>query len=272
MAMFLEQILKQALWPLRSARQRIKRTTITKDPCVVVHDVESLENYMHEHLDRMGMTFEQWMTKFGRGMYLSRNMIMLDLLMPLQPRRVLEFACAGGYLASLLLDRLPYIQKYVCSNFSSQMLDYTKSQLAGYGNCEVALLDADVGRSSDMSADRISAFDTFVTTSFEHIQFDRELIQHMPAGSNFVFSVALFDDPEHFRVFNNKHQIRRRYNDLLDIAEIQLNAEANKAIVSAKVRSVPTRNRLFGITHLPLLYNSAFGWPRSCSELEGQEG
>ena len=173
---------------------------------------------------------------FGGGLYRSRNREILSLISPLRPRRVFEFACAAGFLAEMLLDHVDSIEEYVCSNFSQRMLDYTTKQLEDRAKCRVLRVDADVVRSGDMRQLRVAAYDTFITTSFEHIRFDRELIEELPVGSNFVFSVALFDDPEHFRVFENEDQLRSRYGDLLAITAVRLNQQSNKAVVAATVR------------------------------------
>jgi hypothetical protein len=211
---------------------------LTKDPGDVIHEAAALEAYLDRMLRAEGITsFEQYVAMFGQGMYRSRNQEILEMVRRLQPRRIFEFACAGGFLAELLLDGVDSIEEYVCSNFSTRMLDYTANQLRGRDKCRVLPVDADVVRSEDMRGQRVAGYDTFITTSFEHIRFDRELIGELPVGANLVFSVALFDDPEHFRVFENEAQLRSRYGDLLAIDTVRYNPEANKAVVAAKVRA-----------------------------------
>lgn len=39
--------------------------------------------------------------------------------------------------------------------------------------------------------DNILLFDTIITISFEHIQFDRELIRELPEGAKFYFFCSL---------------------------------------------------------------------------------
>jgi len=209
---------------------------ITKDPRDVVHEPEALEAYLDDMFLAENSSFEQWVAMFGQAFYRTRNHEILSLVAPLRPKKIFEFACAGGFLAELLLSQIGTIEHYVCSNFSKRMLEYTRSQLSGYPKCVVLFADADVFRSEHMRAHRLAEYDTFITTSFEHIQFDRELIQQLPSGANLVFSVALFDDPEHFRVFQDEAQLRSRYGDLLAITYVGKNLEANKAVVAAKVR------------------------------------
>jgi hypothetical protein len=209
----------------------------SKPPSDVVHRQEALETYLDQMFEREGLTFETWAAMFGQGFYQNRNELILDLIRPLAPVRVFEFACAGGFLAQLLLSELPTIEAYTCSNFSPRMIEYTRRQLAEHRKCEVKLIDADVTRSDDMNRAALSPYDVFITTSFEHIQFDRELIARLPPATHFVFSVTGFDDPEHFRVFSSEEEVRTRYSDVLHIRHITHNQEANKFVVLARTHN-----------------------------------
>ncbi len=82
----------------------------------------------------------------------------------------------------------------------------------------------------------LQSYDTFVTTSFEHIQHDRDLISALPPAATFVFSVACFDDPEHFRVFRRPQQLRARYDDLLEIESIWINPQRSKMVAATRRR------------------------------------
>ena len=165
---------------------------ITKDPRDVIHDIGALEEYLDRYMASKNLTFARWVERFGEGFYRDRNALLADLASPLKPRRVLEFACAGPFLAELLVARVPTIEKYTCSNFSRRMLDYCASRLDNDPRFDVALMDADLARSNDMHRERLRDYDMIVTTSLEHIELDRELIDQCPAGSAFVFSVAMF--------------------------------------------------------------------------------
>ncbi len=206
---------------------------ITKDPRQVVHEVDALEEYMDRYLRTAQLTFEEWARTFGEGSYRERNLIILDLAARLRPRNVLEFASAGPFLARLLLDNVPSIEKYTCSNFSKRMVEFTAAQLADRPRCVAALIDADVRRSSDMHGANLQGYDMFITTSLEHIELDRELIDQFPIGAAFVFSVAQFDDPEHFRVYQTLADVESRYADLLQIVEARETRDGNKLAVAA---------------------------------------
>jgi glycosyltransferase involved in cell wall biosynthesis len=205
---------------------------IEKDPRQVIHSVAALEHYLDQYLETTGLTFEQWVHTFGQGSYRDRNVMMLEVTLALRPRNVLEFACAGPFLARLLVERIPSIERYTCSNFSPRMVDFLAAQLAGEPRCSVALIDADVRRSPDMHRDRLQGYDTFVTTSLEHIQFDRELVEELPIGSIFVFCVARFDDPEHFRIYETLADVQSRYADLLRIVDARQMSDGQKLVVA----------------------------------------
>ena len=210
-----------------------------KDIKNVVRGVEALEAYLDRMFIAEGLTFNSWMASFGAGSYRARNEVVLSMVIKLRPRRVFEFACAGGHLAELILSQVPSIAHYVCSSFSPRVVAHAQSQLASQRKCKVQLADADVLRSTDMDAARLESYDLLLTTSFEHIQLDRELVGHFPAGAAFVFSVALFDDPEHFRVFADDTELRSRYDDILEIKDIVVTADRRKAVVGTRVPGEP---------------------------------
>ena len=202
----------------------------TKDAREVLYEAQALERYLDEYFAAEHVTFEQWVQRFATGFYKERNGLILDLVEPLRPRSVLEFACAGPFLAQLLVENIDTIEQYTCSNFSTRMVEYCAASLKKYRGCKAVSLDADVRRSMDMHRDRLVGYDLFVTTSLEHIQFDKELVGELPIGAAFVFSVACFDDPEHFRVFETVEDIKERYAPLLRILDVRMNAEASKLV------------------------------------------
>ncbi len=206
---------------------------IDKDPRQVIHSAAALEQYLDQYFKTTGLTFEAWAQTFGEGSYRDRNLMILDVSAPLRPRNVLEFACAGPFLARLLVENIPSIERYTCSNFSARMVEFSAARLADQPRCSVALLDADVTRSPDMHRDHLQPYDTFVTTSLEHIQFDRELVGELPIGSAFVFCVARFDDPEHFRIYETLADVQSRYANLLRIVEARETRDGQKLVVAA---------------------------------------
>ena len=207
---------------------------IVKNRQQVIHESHALEDYLDRYFTSTGTTFEQWVERFRDGFYRERNDLILELAQPLAPKAVLEFACAGPFLAELLAARISTIERYTCSNFSERMVEYCSAALRDLENCDTAVIDADVHRSPDMRRDRLAGYDLFVTTSLEHIEFDRELIDEMPLGSNFLFSVATFDDPEHFFVFESPDDVSQRYAGLLRITSVRATSDGNKYVVSSE--------------------------------------
>lgn len=211
-------------------------------PRNVVHEIAALENYLDEYLKSAGLTFEQWIEMFGGGFYAQRNAVIVNLLKPLRPKRIFEFACAGGFLAKLILESIEGIEQYVCSNFSDRVVAYCEHQLAEFSNCRVKLIDANTMRSDDIMTEHLEQYDVILTTSFEHIEHDRTLIDQFPKNSYFAFCVAGFDDPEHFRIFASPEDIKKRYHDLLEIKSITIIGEHDQKFVAlSRVRSSASR-------------------------------
>lgn len=187
----------------------------------VIGDPDRLERYLDDFLRDSGQTFDSWVERFGQGFYCARNQAVLDLLRPLNPKRIFEFACAGGFLAKLLLDEISGIERYECSNFSHRMVEYCRRQLNDYPNCDTSFVNADLGSSADMRDKRLGEYDVFLTTSFEHIEHDIELIKALPPGRIFLFGVAGFDDPEHYRYFTGEKEVLDRYAKHLSILRVE---------------------------------------------------
>ncbi len=78
----------------------------------------------------------------------------------------------------------------------------------------------------------------------EHIDKDREVIQHWRSGCNVVCSVPNFLDPTHVRLFKDEKEITARYGDLIEISSFQ------------RLRNVPWR----GLT--PRQYFRRVRWAR----------
>jgi hypothetical protein len=133
------------------------------------------------------------------------------------------------------------------------VIAYCEEQLRGFSACEVRLLDADVVRSRDMEHVALTDYDTFLTTSLEHIKHDQELIRRLPENRHFVFGVAGFDDPEHFRVFSRPEEIKDRYGHLLSIFSIaSLGEEDRKFVVLSKTGRGPFAEGVPGGGRIPL--------------------
>ncbi len=215
--------------------KRAALSPLEKHPGEVIHDQRALDAYLDAYFASEGITFEHWLTRFSKEPYESRNRAIVNAVREYTPRRVFEFACAAGFLAEVILEGCPGIEQYTISNFSPRMVTATRRQLERFACCDVRLIDAE-DRDNAMNPVELQTYDTFITTSFEHIQHDIALIESLPRGSAFVFSVAGFDDVEHFRVFTDQRQIHARYAHVLDIAHIWLNKDRSKMVVASRRR------------------------------------
>ena len=142
--------------------------------------------------------------KFGEGTYRERNDILVSLLAPRAPRRVLEVAAAGGHLARRVVESCPSVETYVVSNLSKRMLAY----------CRETLADLPIVQVQEINAETLKDFqgcDTFLTTSLEHLEFDQRLIRRVPEGVTVGLSITTFDDIAHYRVLKTETDIRARY-------------------------------------------------------------
>eukprot|EP00928_Gymnodinium_smaydae_P099724 TRINITY_DN9595_c0_g1_i2.p1 TRINITY_DN9595_c0_g1~~TRINITY_DN9595_c0_g1_i2.p1 ORF type:complete len:312 (+),score=31.71 TRINITY_DN9595_c0_g1_i2:90-1025(+) len=174
----------------------------------------------------------------------KRNMVMVDVLAKLRPRRVLEWAGYGGFFVQAMLTHemlRNQVKHWVHVELSSGALDYS-----------VFLLQNDTlirserrcrsGRASGHLVN-LEKFDTFVAASFGHFILDLEFLQILPPQSRFVFSVKNYGHRLGVRYFNNVQEIYNRYARYLDINEVQevpqkwnLWKRRTKFVVSSRVR------------------------------------
>jgi len=186
----------------------------------------------------MGFTLSEYMAMFGGPEYAVRNAIITAMMAGAEPAptRVLELACACGFLAEMVMKRFPKVE-YTCTNFSPLYLQYTEAQLDHYPKCCVLPVNADVDTNKDLNEDNFKPYDTVVCTSLEHLKNDLGLIVEIPSGTRFYFSVNNIFQPGHFRAFDDADEVRERYEDLLDIQNIvTVPRYFNFYIVSSVVR------------------------------------
>ncbi len=177
---------------------------------------------------------------YGQGIYHYRNVMLTEMIKGagLEPINIFEMACSYGFLAQMILEKCS-VSRYVCSNFSKQVFDYTEKQLNVNEDTRVsvALIDAnDIPFKNLASYPSIRNF-TVVCTSFEHLEHDREIIDLFPEGAHFFFSVPDFTSKGHFRYFNSTEEICQRYEDLLNIVEcIQVGVNYAKKYVVHSIK------------------------------------
>ena len=178
---------------------------------------------------------------YGQGIYNYRNVILTEMIKGagLEPVNVFELACSYGFLARMILEQCS-VFRYVCSNFSKQVFDYTEKQLNVGKDTRVCveLIDAnDIPSKWLISYPSISINFIIICTSLEHLEKDRKIIKSFPEGVHFFFSVPDFPAKAHFRFFRNEDEIYQRYEGLLDIIEcIQIQADHVKKYVIHSIK------------------------------------
>lgn len=153
---------------------------------------------------------------YRKGIYDRRGRYLLNMLIEggEPPRRIIELACSYGWLGKLILDNTS-VERYLCTNFSQPVIEYTERQ--NIEGMEVRKMDAYevINRPQEFSE-----FDTFICTSLEHLERDRELVEAIPSGRRFLFGVPNFGSPSHFRYFRRRQDVIDRYKDLLTFEEL----------------------------------------------------
>jgi hypothetical protein len=160
---------------------------------------------------------------YGQGIYHYRNIVLTEMIKGagLEPVNAFELACSYGFLAQMILEECS-VSRYVCSNFSKQVFDYTEKQLNVDKDIRVIvkLINAnDVAFKHSVSYPPISRNFIIICTSLEHLENDRKIIKSFPEGVHFFFSVPDFPAKTHFRFFRNEDEIYQRYEDLLRVIE-----------------------------------------------------
>jgi hypothetical protein len=186
----------------------------------VVHDIISYEEFILNACKRKNLPPSEFLKRYGSRHYQERNQIIVDLLKKQNVKTIFEFACSMGYLADKILSNIPNIEKYTCTNFSPLILEFVSNQLKCYKNAELKLVDVDVTRSDTLKNEKLSEYDCILTTSFEHIQYDFELLNVLPKNKYFLFVVPTLICPEHFRTFDSPDEIKERYQKHLNIINI----------------------------------------------------
>lgn len=126
---------------------------------------------------------------------------------------VIELGCGSGQLAEYLADQ--EITKYLGVDFSEEGLKIAREGCSQ----KFAPYDLSEGIVKLLSKEKIDTKEPlcFVATEvLEHIEKDLELIDQIPGGHQFVFSVPEFSCEGHVRYFTCADEVFRRYGHLLE--------------------------------------------------------
>ncbi len=145
-------------------------------------------------------------TPFLRPVSESPYIDMYRAVTALVPRgsSVVELGCGAGQLAEMVRRRCG---RYIGLDFSPRMIEQAQMHVMG-GDFRLA----------DLRTDPIPVAETYIATEvLEHLADDRGLLESLPVGATVIFSVPSFDSESHIRLFPNRGDARRRYEDLLTI-------------------------------------------------------
>lgn len=150
---------------------------------------------------------------YTKSTYYALFRAVVQKLRETQARRVLEVGCGSGMLAQMILDELPGID-YRGFDFSR-----TGVERAGRRTGEADRFFVGDARSA---APYREDYDTVVCTEvLEHIEDDLGAVRQWRPGVTCVCSVPNFPYSGHVRFFRNESEVRARYGDSLEIANIR---------------------------------------------------
>lgn len=123
---------------------------------------------------------------------------------------VMDIGCGTGDLAS-------YIYQYIGFDFSEEAIKIAKNKHENieHDNCDFFVGDA---YNKDIYNEHNYMNVWTAIEVLEHLD-DLKIIDNIPSGKIFIFTVPSFDDPAHLRTYTEEI-VRERYKDLLDIIEI----------------------------------------------------
>lgn len=153
---------------------------------------------------------------YNSGAYETRNIELSKTINSHDVKRIVEFAGCEGNLAKHILEN-DKIEKYYFSDFSLFAIMYAKDILWGDNRVFFEQIDADRQYTKLHGMD----YDTFVCTSFEHLENDLKIINILKPGTMVFLSLPNFDTKGHVRFFRNREDIIDRYSFFMDIIEIK---------------------------------------------------
>lgn len=169
----------------------------------IAHPKGSLKMYEESNVD---------IEMYNKTIYDERNSVIINMLKEIKtPLNIFEFAASYGFLALKIYDNILF-NTYTASNFLLEAVEYMRHQIGDKG-IDVQLIDAN-------NITNVHQYNVFICTSFEHLEYDYKIIDSLPKGCIFIFSVPNFYDSTHFRVFPYEKAIKDRYNKVLNINQI----------------------------------------------------
>jgi 2-polyprenyl-3-methyl-5-hydroxy-6-metoxy-1,4-benzoquinol methylase len=118
---------------------------------------------------------------------------------------ILDLGCGPGQFASLLSDKGIY--NYCGLDYSKVAIALAQQQSPLHKFIQTDILQSD--------ALKVADYDCVVALEFlEHIEQDIQILQRIKSGTKFYGTVPNFPYISHVRHFNNKQEVRSRYDHL----------------------------------------------------------
>jgi len=130
---------------------------------------------------------------------------------------IVDIGCGPGHFPKLLQSTHKNIQNYWGYDFSETSLKMARELLGN--DARFKFIKADVTK-TQVSAEK-PANATYCSFEFlEHVNDDIKVIESIPSGAVFHFSVPNFWTKGHVRIFENNNSIHERYGGLLNNIQI----------------------------------------------------
>jgi len=123
--------------------------------------------------------------------------------------RIVEIGCGTGQFTQLLESR--GFRDYVGYDFSAEAVRQARERTS----LSVQVRDIEKEPLALQAGDTVVALEVF-----EHLEDDLALISEWPRGVLCLFSVPVFDAPNHLRWFLNEADVRSRYETCLALSTV----------------------------------------------------
>lgn len=155
-----------------------------------------------EWYDATFESVDHWRSHYSQSEYYFIWTVIVDRLLTINAKSVLEIACGTGQLACLINDK--GVQKYSGFDFSPKRIEQAKRA------CPEFSFRVEDAFKTDLFA--TFPYDAVICTEFlEHIDNDIEILKRIKPGSKFYGTVPNFPFVSHVRYFESAEEVINRY-------------------------------------------------------------
>jgi hypothetical protein len=154
---------------------------------------------------------------YSSGFYHRRNLKIASWIEAYKPKMIMEVCGAEGDLAYTILDRLPSVERYFWSDFSSFAVNHVVEKLGSLERLRIARIDID----AHPDVTKFFDGDCFISTALEHVVNDRVILGNLKPQMLVVLSVPNFTATGHVRFFSDEQEIHNRFDDIIHIDRIE---------------------------------------------------